>query len=305
MEIEEQKVIKEPEAKTFCLGEYGIPYYVDGDNVYFSLTTVNDLIRSQEVKYLGYANGENAYFLNTYDVLLMQENFLLLLTDAARIMISEQPRTADQARFAYNELRLSWDCNYGKSETSKLGTAMQNDTLDHVLETYSDTTRHIREWLQSTDNAHYYAGLYLFGMYVDDGGHTKTLIPLEQFKDVPSDFYNRTKALIDGEEKPTLVDRGLLGQQIIKPVRTQTWGDEETYHSKGDTAIYALDSFVVDKDAWEQYYDGGCVGPYPSDTVGNALTALDRAKADPNIKNFVFDYSCNTGGDAGAAVGIL
>lgn len=76
---------------------------------------------------------------------------------------------------------------------------------------------------------------------------------------------------MDGQEQPVLVNRGVLGQQIIKPVRDKTWGDQETYHSKGDTAIYALDSFVVDKAAWQQYYDGGCVGPYPNDTVGNAL----------------------------------
>ena len=303
LQLEEKKVLTAPATKTMNLKEYEIPYYVEENNVYFPITTANDILMNQEVLYLGYIKG-TAYEMNSIDILtqgpLMQE-YLAGIVDDLKALAQ---RDADLAKFTYNELCFALDNNYGKSETSKLGLDMQKDKLDVVLDKYNSTTKKIKTWIQSTDALEYYAGVYLLGMYLDDGGHTAYFLGLDLIAQGNPELANKIRDVFKDEEQPPIINRGALGQTIIKPVRESIFGNE-TYHSKGDTAIYALDQFIVDKQAWIDYYAGGRVGELPNDTVGNAFKALNKAKADPAIKNFVFDFSCNTGGDVGAAMAII
>lgn len=44
--------------------------------------------------------------------------------------------------------------------------------LDAVLNSHSDATKTISNWLKSTDIEEYLAGLILLGDYLYDGGHT-------------------------------------------------------------------------------------------------------------------------------------
>jgi hypothetical protein len=303
MQLEEKKVLKAPAAKTLNLKEYEIPYYVESSNVYFPLTTVNDILMNEEVMYLGYMKG-TAYEMNATDVLTQGPFVQEILGGIVSDMKALAPRDAALAKFTYNELCFALDNNFGKSDVSKLGPDMQKDKLDVVLDKYNSTTKKIKGWLQSTDAIEYYAGIYLLGLYLDDGGHTGYFLGLNLIESGNPELANKIKAVYKGEEVPKVINRGTLGQAIIKPVRESIFGTE-TYHEKGDTAIYALDSFIVDKQAWIDYYEKGRTGELPNDTVGNALKALNKAKANPNIKNFVFDFSCNTGGDSGAAMAIV
>ena len=303
MQIEEKKSLKDPASKTMNLKDYDIPYYVEENNVYFPLTTVNDILMNQEVLYLAYIH-DTAYEMNSVDILTMGPFVQEIIQGIAADMKAEAPRDAALAKFTYNEFCFVLDNNYGKSETSKLGLDMQKEKLDVVLDKYNSTTKKIKGWLQSTDPIEYYAGVYLLGFYLDDGGHTAYFLGLDTLETAAPDYAAKIKAVYKDEEVPQVINRGALGQQIIKPVRESIFGTD-TYHEKGDTAIYSLDQFIVDKQAWIDFYNGGRTGDLPNDTVGNAINALNKAKANPAIKNFVFDFSCNTGGDTGAAMAII
>ena len=303
MKIEERKEAKAPAAKTMDLKEYDIPYYVDESNVYFPITTVNDILMHQEVVYLGYIKG-NAYEMSSIDILtqgpVMQDYLSASITDLTGLA----PRDAALAKFTYNELCFALDNNYGKSEISKLGPDMQKDKFEVVLDNYNSTTKKIKGWLQSTDAVEYYAGLYLLGMYLDDGGHTAYFLDWTTIQTGLPEVAAKINELIKDEEQPKTINRANLGLTVIKPIRESILGTD-AYHEKGDTAIYSLDQFIVDYQAWVDFYEKGRVGELPNDTVGNALKALYKAKENPAIKNFVFDFSCNTGGDSGAAMAII
>ncbi len=303
MQVEEKKTLKDPAPKILDLGAYEIPYYVEENNVYFPLTTVNDILMNQEVMYLGYMKG-TAYEMNVTDVLTQGPLVQEILQGTVEDMKTLAPRDSALAKFTYNELCFVLDNNYGKSETSKLGLDMQKDKLDVVLDKYNSTTKKIKGWIQSTDPIEYYAGVYLLGLYLDDGGHTGYFLGLDMIEAGNPELAAKIKAVYNGEEVPQVINRGALGQTVIKPVRESIFGTD-TYHEKGDTAIYALDQFIVDSQAWIDFYEKGRTGALPNDTVGNAINALNKAKANPAIKNFVFDFSCNTGGDAGAAMAII
>ncbi len=301
MDLREQAVIKAPAAKTFDLKAYDIPYYVDDGGVYLPMTTASDILMCFEIRHVGYIDGAG-YVFKGYDILTDNP----VKTEYMSKNIIEMSRTAPRdpafARFTYNELCFALDNNFGKSETSVLGAELQSDRLDSVLEKHSPTTKRIKGWLQSTDAVEYYAGIYLLMMYLDDGGHTGPFIAFRTLDVNVPGLGDAIRKVIEGEVQPKTVNRGVLGQQIIKPIRESVWG-AETYREKGDTAVYSLDSFAVDKQAWEDCYDNG--GDLPDDIYGNAIRALERAKANPAIKNFVFDYTCNTEGDSAAGIAVL
>ena len=64
---------------------------------------------------------------------------------------------------------------------------------------------------------------------------------------------------------------------------------------KGDTFIFSFDEFMIDYDSWNDFYAGKRKS-YPTDAVGNFNRAIELAKEDPNIKNFIIDLSANLGG---------
>ncbi len=68
------------------------------------------------------------------------------------------------------------------------------------------------------------------------------------------------------------------------------------YFEKGDTAVFSFSSFTSDSEAWEAFYKDG--GALPDDTYGKLIKALERAKANPNIRNFVLDITTNGGGSS-------
>ena len=87
------------------------------------------------------------------------------------------------------------------------------------------------------------------------------------------------------------------------PERKAFFGDKNTYHKKGNTAICHFDNFALnDKAAWDNYYQGKGPRPTlatsPEDPMAIFLDALEQAAADPEVKNFVLDLSINTGGSS-------
>jgi hypothetical protein len=85
----------------------------------------------------------------------------------------------------------------------------------------------------------------------------------------------------------------------------EAFGDER-YVVEGDTALIVLDSFCgVDFEGWEDYYAGrgerpSATEPYDEtgeiDSAAIFLDGIERAAADPSVRNVVLDISNNTGG---------
>ena len=91
-------------------------------------------------------------------------------------------------------------------------------------------------------------------------------------------------------------------------LRSSAWGDE-TYHEYDDTAVITLDSFMdYDEEGWQAHYEDGAPIPDGSDVpdmVGQLVAGLERAKANPQIRNVIIDLSCNTGGSSDVLAGII
>ena len=74
---------------------------------------------------------------------------------------------------------------------------------------------------------------------------------------------------------------------------------EGHYFTKGDTAMYSMNGFVADKAPWYEYYaKGGSFDDYDETVFMGLVSAMNKAQADPEIKNFVIDLSTNGGGSA-------
>ena len=83
----------------------------------------------------------------------------------------------------------------------------------------------------------------------------------------------------------------------VKAARKEKFGDA-SYAELGDTAIFMFDAFRLDLDGWENYYHQGGELPVETDTYAAFHAALDKAAANPEIKNFVIDLSLNSGGES-------
>ena len=94
----------------------------------------------------------------------------------------------------------------------------------------------------------------------------------------------------------------VMDAMLIPMQREIIWGDAP-YREYGSTAILRLDSFMPDEAAWELYCRGE--GELPRDDLGNVLEGLRRASENPEIRNVIFDLSCNSGGSPDVMMAIL
>ncbi len=94
------------------------------------------------------------------------------LVDLRRYYTDDQARYGDVAAYEYKRLCFVMDYLYGCPDLSALGKELQSAKFDDVLNTHSDATRTVREWLQSTDKVLYVAGVRVLEKYLYDGGHT-------------------------------------------------------------------------------------------------------------------------------------
>ena len=83
----------------------------------------------------------------------------------------------------------------------------------------------------------------------------------------------------------------------------------DSYTKIGNTMYCIFDDFgPVDSKAWTAYYKGtGSLPAYNPQFRGDIcgiVEALDKAAADPEVKNFVLDLTCNNGGDLSVLLAI-
>ena len=291
---------------TFEMKKYGIDLRGDGKMVYVPLTTMADIYSD----------------VGTTNVLFNGERIMLTDFDTPPFTIDQEffmkpyqatERPADLIAYSYGELCFAIDHFYGRPGRNDIDKIIEEKGLDQAL-----SEKH-RTLLKSTKMEEYIFGMEYLGVLLDDGGHTR-LSPINNIYVAGMTDNNRLAEFMrtfvgafmekyPEEAKAASKNINLDdGRNTAVQIREQLL-NSDTYAKIGNTMYCIFDDFgPYDSESWARYYKG--YGPMPTynpefkgDILG-IVEALDKAAADPEIKNFVLDLTCNNGGDSGVLLAI-
>ena len=292
--VKEESKEQEALAVTLDFAKYGIDVYADEDDLWLPLATLSDLFETQK-NYMAFWNGRNIYIV---DLLRTYQNGNAKRQDEHLydVLKSTQERPSDLIDLTYRELCFNLETFYGYPSSTDFSKAVKAEGLDAALAEQDPETRAL---LLSADRAEYAAGLHrLYDYLLDDGGHTS-------FSDyyiaayLEDDFAHSLQALQEqydpGEGKRT--ESSAKAAKGVRAARAEKIGDA-SYVEQGDTAMFVFDEFVLDLDGWNEFYQNGAELPVETDTYAAFHAALDKAAANPEIRNFVIDLAANGGGES-------
>ena len=283
-------------AVRFDYSSYGINLRGDETAVYFPFATLADLYADLYGHNVA-CNGEKVVYASkdgTNSGIGSDEDFQF------ENLMKRKERQADMVAYNYAELCFVIDHFYGMPAGTDFEASLQEKGLDKTLEADADGQK-VKQLLLSTNIDDYADGMCMLYAYLYDGGHTKIW-----YTEPSATFAEKYPSLYSYYDERVMVDRygkGLQLGSLTLPLREAFFGDNSTYHKKGNTAICHFDSFShSDKQAWLDYYQGKGSRPTlatsPEDPMAIFLDALEQAAADPEVKNFVLDLSANMGGSS-------
>ncbi|MCR4740319.1 MAG: hypothetical protein K5886_08690 [Lachnospiraceae bacterium] len=283
-------------------GAYGIPLYADENDAYLPLCTVSNLMVDAAYNILLY-NGENVclrrgFFDRTEGI----------DPDYYKQFYDNTPRNKETIDFDYAQLCFVMDNTYGCPEKTYIDRILKEKGFDRTLTETDEITAEIKEMLLSADQNEYLAGLIVLQAYFFDG-HTMLLdndlcngLMDEGLLAGPLETAQELIDKMRGKEYYESLKEALYSDPSVARTREEIFGDTETYHSKGDTAVITINDFMsYDEEGWLDHYENGGDLPDPEktgDIVMTLMSGLERAKADPEIKNVILDLSDNTGGSS-------
>lgn len=284
-------------AVTFNYGRYGINLRGDDKAVYFPFATLADLYADLYGHNIA-CNGEKVVYasidssdtgIGALDEDFQQEN-----------LMKNKERKADMVAYSYAELCFVIDHFYGMPAGTDFEASLKEKGLDKTLEADADG-QIVKQLLLSEDLDDYADGMCMLYAYLYDEGHTTLWYgtPSTTFAEKHPSLCNYF------DERVTVSTNKKILQYwgMALPERANVFGDENTYHKKGNTAICHFDSFSgSDKQAWLDYYQGKGPRPTlatsPKDPMAIFIDALEQAVADPEVENFVLDLTVNFGGSS-------
>ena len=285
-----------PAAVTFDFAKYGIALYADGEDVYLPLAVIAGLLEDTALRMLAF-NGDTAfrYSGNMNNIGTFAPGFYE--GEKIRALANgETQRAEDQIRESYAELCFFADYLYGHPGVAALDAAVAEKGLDAALDDLPDGRgARIREALHSPDYCEYICGVNDLICYGFGDGHTSlvsTNILLTRADLFPG-LADRMMEKIQGAMMTSMSVYQMYISAAIKATRQQLWGDE-TYREYGSTAIIRIDGFNPDEEGWAAWKEGK--GEIPNDALGITWTGLQKAMANPAIKNIIFDLTANGGG---------
>ena len=303
----------EPVPQTIDFERYGIDLYEDVEGVYLPFQTLSMLFSDLHYNYASF-NGTTVYVNddNRYPAMHRRDP---AFSDP---ILDADERASDLAEFGYAHLCLAIDYLYGRPGVHfAYGEELDEVGLDGLLESLGETGVAIRDALRSRDLARYMVGLDALCALMDDGGHT--YIDALYFTDLMDnegrqELLERYMACRDDARDPLgafvreameRLPRNYDQSLAFDKLHDDAFGDER-YVVEGDTALIVLDSFNgIDYEGWEDYYAGrgerpSATEPYDDsgmiDSAAIVLDGLERAAADPSVRNVVLDVSNNGGG---------
>ncbi|MBP3902279.1 MAG: hypothetical protein J6D53_12650 [Blautia sp.] len=295
----------EGEAKpvSFDFAKYGIAVYADENDVYLPVSTLSNMMTDIATNYLVY-NGENLYTQRLDMEGSGPEGFYE--SASLKAEIDGEPRPEDIIKQSYADLCFNLDYFFGHPGKALLDADLAEKGLDAALEGLGEEGAEIKEGLHSTDLAEYLNTMNkLFLKYFSDG-HT-VFVGSSEIIQAPSmqDSVEFMGKIVSPTMESVFDSPQTLKQvrnMVIPYMRAFTWGDE-MYREYGNTAIIRLDNFLPDEAAWDSFYKGE--GEFPQDSLGNVITGLKKAQENPEIKNVIFDLTCNGGGCPDVMMAIL
>ena len=291
---------------TFNLKKYSIDLRGDGKMVYVPLTTLSDIYSGLSGKHVMF-NGEKIILTDFSDKPAKID------AEFFRKVYERTERPADLAAFSYNEMCFAIDYFFGRPGRLAIEKTIDEKGLDQALD---DT---VRKLLKSTKMNEYIFGLECLGVKLDDGGHTNispvgNLVTVGiQNEAILFAYINRfiRAFLAEYPSQASAAYNFIMkddGNEYASKVRSKRFKTDH-YVKIGNSVYCFYDDFgPVDEDRWEAYYKG--TGPMPKfnqdykGDITGIIEALDVAAADPEVKNFVLDLTCNNGGDAGVLTAI-
>ena len=293
----------DPAPVTFDFAKYGMALHADERDVYLPLAVLSNMMSDIATRHLRW-DGEKLYLARLE--LKGDPEDPILNNSAMTAMLAGQKRPEDLIRQCYAELCFNFDYFFGHPGVAALDAALAEKGLDGAIESLGEEGAAIKAGLLSPDMAEYLGALQkLFITWLYDGHTAATDIStLTQSKAVRSDLSLMRK--ISGDFISAMANSSnamaMALHMAITPQRRLAWGDAD-YRETGNTAIIRLDSFMPDEDAWKAWYSGE--GPFPEDCVGIVVSGLRKAQANPEIRNVIFDLTCNNGGSSDVLMMIL
>ena len=270
------------------LSDYGIDLVRAGDRYYAPLQTLSDFLISRDYDNAMY-NGECVIIKLTGGTGFKDEEDKL--TDLGEIYFSVGTGKRSDAliEYSYNELCLVLDSQYG------LKAAHGIDSFDNLF-----IKTGLKDRLLDPDPVVADKAIFsLVYQYLDDLHSSFTGVSYLTGENAP---WNTMENVFDkaGPSWSNMVDSVTRYQMA----RAEAFPDGVPgYEEIGDTAYITFDSFVMMKDNEVDYYKDAEPSADADDTFGLLIYAREqiRRKGSP-VKNVVLDLSCNTGGEASAAV---
>lgn len=293
----------DPKPVTFDFAKYGMKIFADGRDVYLPLSVLSNMMTDIATRHLRF-DGKNLY-LNRYmpgtDV-----NDPILSGESLAELVAGKERPADLITQCYAGLCFNLDYFFGHPGVSVLDADLAEKGLDQALTDLGEDGPAIREGLHSPDMKEYLASqAKLFTLCLYDG-HTSAL-DVFGLSNIPACTNNADlqTRVFSGGVADMLTNKNSLTHIVrlaVTPQRKLAWGND-FYLEAGSTAVIRLDTFMPDEAAWDLYYRGE--GPFPQDALGTVVTGLRRAQANPEIRNVIFDLTCNGGGSSDVLMAIL
>ena len=291
---------------TFDLKKYGIDLRGDGQMVYVPLTTLADIYSDVGGNHVLF-NGEDIIMhdFETTPATIYQDFFMKPFETAER--------PADMAAYSYGELCFAIDHFYGRPGRNAIDNSIQEKGLDKAL-----SEKH-RTLLKSTKMDEYTFGLEYLSALLDDGGHTR----ISPINNVYIAGMNDINKIAELRSKYITAFKGKYPEEVqavsksidqddgskMAAMARQTMFQSDTYVKIGNTMYCFFDDFgPVDYTSWDAYYKG--TGSFPTynpefrGDICGIVEALDKAAADPEVKNFVLDLTCNNGGESDVLLAI-
>ena len=290
-------------------GKYGIDLRADGADVFFPFATLSDLYLDGFMHIADY-NGQS--------VLIAPNGFYDLDNGYPQSFIApilQETRTADMADFNYRNLCFTLTNFFGYPGRTLLeNKGLKEKGLDQALQDYGEAGQMTRTLLKSQNMYEYMTGTVALGYLLNDGGHTyidvTKISPIDQettfwdaFTKVKREKINEFEAACPeywDAERTSYYRRET--RSALNKLRTEKIGKGVKYYKEGSTAYCWFDSFLCDESGWHKFYKGEGPKPtaqdYPNDWLIALIDALQKAEADPEVKNFVLDISTNDGGSS-------
>ena len=290
-------------------GKYGIDLRADDADVFFPFATIADLYMDGYMHIADY-NGQSVLIApnGAYDLDNgYPQSFIA--------PILQETRTADMADFNYRNLCFTLTNFFGYPGRTLLeNKGLKEKGLDQALLDYGEAGQMTRNLLKSQNMYEYIAGTATLGCLLNDGGHTNTDVTAISSIDKESSFWSTTSQLkaekleefvkVCPEYSP--IEKDYYGKSetsmVIDYLRSEKIGEGVKYYKEGSTVLCKFNSFMCDDSGWRRFYRGEGPKPtvqeYPNDWLIVLIDALQKAEADPEVKNFVLDISTNGGGSS-------